>query len=161
MTTTAWNLAPKSKFIKFIFLYFRKCKAPPPPPTTVQMCFVTENMGRSSQMQDHVLLNIQIIGCKPDEFCNPAKESQYFGRGLGYVFLSFWSIVIYKSFKKKKRKQTDFEISLVFLLSSNLINKLHLHQFLGTKITEVNKSLKNWCKQSLSIRLLMSRKTRL
>ena len=63
--------------------------AAPPPPTTVQMCFVTENMARNSQMQDHVLMNIQIIRCKPDEFCNPAKESQYYGQGLGYVSLSF------------------------------------------------------------------------
>ena len=32
--------------------------------------------------------------------------------------------------------------SLVFLLITNLTNALHLHQFLGTKITEANKSLK-------------------
>ena len=63
--------------------------AAPPPPTTVQMCFVTENMARNSQMQDHVLLNIQVIRCKPDEFCDPAKDSQYYGQGLGYVFLNF------------------------------------------------------------------------
>ena len=36
----------------------------------------------------------------------------------------------------------NIEISLFFLLISNLINKLHLHQFLGTKITDANKSLK-------------------
>ena len=32
--------------------------------------------------------------------------------------------------------------SLIFLLISNLINKLRLHQFLGTKIIETNKLLK-------------------
>ena len=32
-------------------------------------------------------------------------------------------------------------LSLVFLLISNLTNGLHLHQFLGTKTTEANKSL--------------------
>ena len=33
-------------------------------------------------------------------------------------------------------------LSLVFLRISNLRNGLHLHQFLGTKTTEANKSLK-------------------
>ena len=33
-------------------------------------------------------------------------------------------------------------LSLVFLLISNLTNGLCLHQFLGTKTTEANKSLK-------------------
>ena len=33
-------------------------------------------------------------------------------------------------------------LSLVFLLISNLTNGLHLHQFLETKTTEANKSLK-------------------
>ena len=33
-------------------------------------------------------------------------------------------------------------LSLVFLLISNLTNGLRLHQFLGTKTTEANKSLK-------------------
>ena len=33
-------------------------------------------------------------------------------------------------------------LSLVFLLISNLISWLRLHQFLGTKTTEANKSLK-------------------
>ena len=33
-------------------------------------------------------------------------------------------------------------LSLVFLLISNLTNGLHLHQFLGTKTIESNKSLK-------------------
>ena len=35
------------------------------------------------------------------------------------------------------------ELSLIFLLISNLISRLRLHQFLGTKTTEANKSLKN------------------
>ena len=33
-------------------------------------------------------------------------------------------------------------LRLVFLLISNLINRLCLHQFLGTKTNEANKSLK-------------------
>ena len=33
-------------------------------------------------------------------------------------------------------------LSLVFLLISNPTNRLRLHPFLGTKTTEVNKSLK-------------------
>ena len=57
-----------------------------PNPPTDQMCFVNLNMARSNQMQDHVLLNIQIVRCKPDEICDPAKESQYLGHDLGYVF---------------------------------------------------------------------------
>ena len=35
-----------------------------------------------------------------------------------------------------------FNISPIFLLISDLINKLRLHQFLGTKTTKTNKSLK-------------------
>ena len=34
------------------------------------------------------------------------------------------------------------KLSLVFLLISNLTNGLRLHQLLGTKTTEANKSLK-------------------
>ena len=34
------------------------------------------------------------------------------------------------------------ELSLIFLLISNLISRLRLHQFLGTKIIVANKSLK-------------------
>ena len=34
------------------------------------------------------------------------------------------------------------KLSLIFLLISNLTNGLCLHQFLGTKTTEGNKSLK-------------------
>ena len=64
-------------------------KALPNPPTD-QMCFVNLNMARSNQMQDHVLLNIQIVRCKPDEICDPtspdSSESQYYGNDLGYVF---------------------------------------------------------------------------
>ena len=63
---------------------------PNPNPPTDQMCFVNFNMARSNQMQDHVLLNIQIVRCKPDEICDPASpdssESQYYGNDLGYVF---------------------------------------------------------------------------
>ena len=65
-----------------------------PHPVTDQMCFVDQNMARNSQMQDHVLLNIQIVRCKPDEICNPAKESQYYGRGLGYVFFHRNCVII-------------------------------------------------------------------
>ena len=63
---------------------------PNPNPPTDQMCFVKFNMARSNQMQDHVLLNIQIVRCKPDEICDPtspdSSESQYYGNDLGYVF---------------------------------------------------------------------------
>ena len=36
----------------------------------------------------------------------------------------------------------SYFLSLVFLLISNFTNVLHLHQYLGTKTTEANKSLK-------------------
>ena len=70
---------------------FRRCIPQPtttiPAANTVQMCFVQKfKDGRNSQMDDHVLLNIQVIECKPDETCDPAMESQYYGWGLGYVF---------------------------------------------------------------------------
>ena len=42
--------------------------------------------------------------------------------------------------KSIKIKSTD--LSLVFLFISNLTSWLRLHQFLGTKTTEANKSLK-------------------
>ena len=53
-----------------------------PPPFTDQMCFVTQDMGRNSMNQD-VLLNIQIVQCKPGEICEQQRESQYYGMGLG------------------------------------------------------------------------------
>ena len=59
--------------------------APHPLNLTDQMCFVDLNMARNSENQD-VLMNIQIVKCKPDEICDPARESQYYGKGLGYVF---------------------------------------------------------------------------
>ena len=37
---------------------------------------------------------------------------------------------------------SSFVLSLIFLLISNPTNRLRLHQFLGTKTTEANKSLK-------------------
>ena len=53
-------------------------------------------------------------------------------------------------------------LSLVFLLISNPINKLCLHWFLGTKTTEVGKSLKTDANGAYYIvGLLMSRKNRL
>ena len=55
-----------------------------PRPFTDQMCFVNQDMARNSQM----LLNIEIVRCKSDEICDPAKESQYYGNGLGYVFFN-------------------------------------------------------------------------
>ena len=54
----------------------------PFPPFTDQMCFVTQDMGRNSMNQD-VLLNIQIVQCKPGEICEQQRESQYYGMGLG------------------------------------------------------------------------------
>ena len=43
---------------------------------------------------------------------------------------------------------------LIFLLINNLINKLRLHQFLGTKTIKYwgEQVPKNWCKRSLLIR---------
>ena len=52
-------------------------------------------------------------------------------------------------------------LSLVFLLISNPTNKLCLHQFLGNKTNETNKSLKTDANRSLLVGLLMSRKNRL
>ena len=63
---------------------------PQPRPFTVQMCFVDLNMGR----REDILLNIQIIKCKPDEICDPARESQYYGHGLGYVFFHRTCVII-------------------------------------------------------------------
>ena len=63
------------------------------PPFNDIMCFVDVNMGRNSENQ-HVLGNIQIVQCKPNEICDPARESQYYGRGLGYVFFHHTSVII-------------------------------------------------------------------
>ena len=57
-------------------------KMGPFPPFTDQMCFVTQDMGRNSMNQD-VLVNIQIVRCKPGEICEQQRESQYYGMGLG------------------------------------------------------------------------------
>ena len=48
----------------------------------------------------------------------------------------------WKNFSLSILGQAEANLSLVFLLISNLINRLHLHQFLGTKTTVANKSLK-------------------
>ena len=63
------------------------------PPFTDQMCFVTQDMGRNSMNQD-VLLNIQIVQCKPGEICEQQRESQYYGMGLGYVFFHHTCVII-------------------------------------------------------------------
>ena len=60
-----------------------------PDPPTVQMCFVS-GMDRN-EIQD-VLMNIQIVQCKPDEICIPAKKSQY--KCLGYVFFYLTCVII-------------------------------------------------------------------
>ena len=62
------------------------CPTEIPPPQTVQMCFVGPKMSRNSMRQDIVLLNIQIVRCECDEICYPARDSEYYGMGLGYVF---------------------------------------------------------------------------
>ena len=64
-----------------------------PSPSSDQMCFVNFNMARNQQMQDHVLLNIQIVRCKPDEICNPAEDSQYRGQDLGFVFFDYTCVI--------------------------------------------------------------------
>ena len=50
----------------------------------------------------------------------------------------------YRSVKKSTKYSTNksVELSLVFLLISNLTNGLRLHQFLVTKSAEANKSVK-------------------
>ena len=65
---------------------------PQPRPFTVQMCFVDLNIYDRSNRD--ILLNIQIIQCKPDEICDPARESQYYGHGLGYVFFHRTCVII-------------------------------------------------------------------
>ena len=52
-------------------------------------------------------------------------------------------------------------LGLIFLFISNPTKRLRFHWFLGTKTTDENKSLKNWCKRALLVGLLMSRKYRL
>ena len=47
-------------------------------------------------------------------------------------------------------QQPICHLSLIFLLISNLINKLRLHQFLGTKTIEANKSLKTDAKEPIN-----------
>ena len=66
---------------------------PHPPTFTAQMCFVTQDMAPRSERHD-VLMNIQIVQCKPGEICDPARESQYYGRGLGYVFFHLTCVII-------------------------------------------------------------------
>ena len=68
-------------------------KMGPFPPFTDQMCFVTQDMGRNSMNQD-VLLNIQIVQCKPGEICEQQRESQYYGMGLGYVLIHRTCVII-------------------------------------------------------------------
>ena len=45
-------------------------------------------------------------------------------------------------------KHDFWSLSLIFLLISNPTSKLSLHQFLGTKTTEANKSLKTDAKEA-------------
>ena len=68
------------------------------PPFNDIMCFVDVNMGRNSENQ-HVLGNIQIVQCKPNEICDPARESQYYGRGLGYVFFHHTCVIITRHYR--------------------------------------------------------------
>ena len=68
------------------------------PPFTDQMCFVTQDMGRNSMNQD-VLLNIQIVQCKPGEICEQQRESQYYGMGLGYVFFHHTCVIITRHYR--------------------------------------------------------------
>ena len=58
-----------------------------------------------------------------------------------------------KVFKKKNSLKKfnlvpQFLLSLVFLLISNLTNGLRLHQFLRTRTTDANKSLKTYANQT-------------
>ena len=54
------------------------------------------------------------------------------GKKLGYDYTSVLGYML----------EIAMDLSLVFLLISNLTSWLRLHQFLGTKTTEANKSLK-------------------
>ena len=50
-------------------------------------------------MKDEILLNIQIIQCKPNEICNPTNpESKFYGYGLGYVYFHLICVIITCSF---------------------------------------------------------------
>ena len=55
---------------------------------------------------------------------------------LGIIQITFISVV----FIAGKHTKRQIRLSLVFLLISNLTNELRLHQFLGTKTTEVPKN---------------------
>ena len=55
-------------------------------------------------------------------------------------------VVIYKLLKSNTL--VIFVFNLVFLLISNLISWLRLHQFLGIKTTETNKSLNTDAKRA-------------
>ena len=64
-----------------------------------------------------------------------------------YICLSLWYITWFIRPTAKN-----------FLIISNLINKLQLHQFSSDLSVSVVLVPKNWCKRSLLIRLKMSRK---
>ena len=101
-----YTLKFQNYFLMFILFNFRQCKgivplessskeAAPHPHFTDQMCFVKNDMARNSEMHDTgVFLTIQIVQCKPNEICDPARESQYHGRGLGYVFCHCTCVIL-------------------------------------------------------------------
>ena len=53
---------------------------------SVEMCFVSTFVDSTARSQNLVLLNIHVVKCEYDEICSPAKDSEYYGMGLGYVF---------------------------------------------------------------------------
>ena len=78
------------------------------------------------------------------------KSPKYFEK---IAILKIWQLVFfwgvktyfgigYMTFNMKDLQYEVIHLSLLFLLTSNLISWLFLHQFLGTKNTEANKSLK-------------------
>ena len=132
---------------------FSNCTNPPPPlPTTDQMCFVNGNMARNSERQD-VLWNIQIVQCKPDEICDPARESQYYGRGLGYVFFHLTCVIItwnYGPFLLVNPEKTIIEFKLF------LVKFIFLHQvtiFPQKKPPSIDASQGNTMKNNKSVGL--------
>ena len=67
----------------------------------------------------------------------------YFSKGWRSVFLGWSGSILQFRQNIIRAGSKSWLLSLVFLLISNLISWLRLHQFLGTKTTEANMSVKN------------------
>ena len=87
---------------------------------------------------------INFVICEAHEICQPLSSKGDLAE-IGYSFLN----LLKDSYRNGRNTPTltfenlkPLEISLVLLLISNLTNGLRLHQFLRTKTSETNKSLK-------------------